>query len=141
MTDDFDYQGFLERHRAAVLKEYRSPDVEAFERRFGKIPPSLLRLYNLRETLIRRGVNAETDEGGIYIESFISLSPRSVESCEMYGWRFFAFACGGEAQSYLISIEEPTRTFIDYEGDGADIEELPVNFEKLVTDLLKRLSS
>lgn len=135
MTDGFDYAGFVARHQAERADRFIAPAWDEFADSFGlPVPAALRSLYQLGVSLSL--MKAPIRLGDIEIQGFIPLSSHAIAAGQRYAWKFFEFAVGSSGESLLYSLDGSDLIFVDYRGDGSDIE----STETLFTPLLLPLS-
>jgi hypothetical protein len=138
MTDEFDYAAFVKQHRAKFVKRLEKPDFGDFETKFGvRAPASLKQLYALTDALIDVPVTVEVSASLVEIQSFTPMDSTTIEACSKYDWKFFEFAVGSENESLLFPLHGSEKVHVDHEGNGQDVEQTDIDFEKLLDQLRK----
>lgn len=140
VTEEFDYRAWLARYQADRAERFCAPAWEEFADAFGVSVPSPLRsLYLLGNSLQNTPVTLSGELGTLEIQGFTPLSSQSIAASQRYCGSFFEFAIGSSGESWLFSLDGSDQVYVDYQGDGSDIESLEIRFSSLLLWLSKSL--
>ncbi|WP_144043612.1 hypothetical protein [Rhodopirellula baltica] len=121
-------------HQRTRIADFESPRYDYFVRRFGcDVPLQLKRLYDLRSTLFCHGFSRDCGANArLWVQYFVTMTPSAIDYCEKYDFRYFHFAVGEDGESLLMSIEDPSQIFVDWDYEDVLPESFGLSFDSFV---------